>query len=221
MTVWHLAKWRDHDVAVPDRLPMILQSKVTGSWHVFKGFLEFVFGAVGIFLSGIPVVDIDIVNLLAIEHHGDLCPLAGQAHGVPLAVGLEPWTWWAPWHHRESQRCVCHCTSHRKQSGFQTSLHRVLGIGAEEKSTVALLRGFIFQGDVKVPVGRLRPEDATRCLRGGQHPVLEHPVLVQVEILFVEQLIFPQSWAWVTETEARRTERHEARMVLVVVFMVI
>ena len=89
MAVWHLAKWRNHDVAVKDRLAVILQAKVTGSWHVFKGFLEFIFGAVGIFLRRIPVVDIELVNLLAIEHHGDLRPLAGQAHGVPgLAMDL-------------------------------------------------------------------------------------------------------------------------------------
>ena len=118
---------------------MILQSKVTGSWHVFKGFLEFVFGAVGIFLRCIPVVDIEIVNLLAIEHHGDLCPLAGQAHGVPHAVRLSHGLGRLLGIIQRADDVFAIIQTIGSNLDFKTSLHRVLRIGAEEKSAVALL----------------------------------------------------------------------------------
>ena len=109
---------------------------MTSSWHVFKGFLEFVFGAVGIFLSGIPVVDIDIVNLLAIEHHSDLCPLAGQAHGIPLAVGLGHGLGRFLGVIERADDVFAIVQAIGSDLNLETSLHGVFGIGAEEESTV-------------------------------------------------------------------------------------
>ena len=75
-------------VPEPDGVPVVLKPEVAAAGEVFQGRLELILGAVGIFISRLPVIDVRFDNGLAVESHGDLGAVGSQRHGVPLAVGL-------------------------------------------------------------------------------------------------------------------------------------
>jgi len=158
----------DGDIAEPNDLAVVLEANVPFPREVFEGFLEFVGGAVGVFSGCVPILDIYLKALFAIDVAGNDGTFEFEMKGIPepngsgevfggglgVVEGAIEFAW------RQFPLLVFLEALVVHDLDFEPVLHGVLGVRSVEYAGIGTGSDFVKKGEFEVAVSFLRPDVA-------------------------------------------------------------